>query len=110
MKYIGIKVWIAILVLNGIVLWTASEAVSEDNTCSIKTQVAGLFVNVYDVDPDARPQNLIWQGKMERNQAVELESNWGRFYFNYSADPKSMDSMVSGVVHFCRNGEVVNIP
>ena len=101
---------IALIALFLVVFLTALEAEAEDNTCSIKSQAAGLFVNVYNVNPDGKPEDLIWQGKMELSEEVRLKSRYGRFFFNYSTDPAAYNSMISGMVLFCKNAEVVNIP
>jgi len=86
------------------------DALSEDNTCRIKTGGPYLFVNVYDVFPNENPGKLIWQGELKQNQQVLLTSTYGRFYYNYSTDPESNTAMISGIVRFCKDGEIHNLP
>ena len=39
-----------------------------------------------------------------------LTSTYGRFYYNYSTDPESNTAMISGIVRFCKDGEIHNLP
>ena len=110
MKNIHHICFFALIALISVVILQAPDAISEDNTCSIGTQFPELFINVYDVHPNGKPGIIIWQGRLKQNQQVQIKANYGRFYYNYSADPTLQTAMISGIVLFCKDGEVINIP
>jgi hypothetical protein len=87
-----------------------SDAISEDNNCSIRCTVSALFIIVQDVHPDQGRGRMLWSGELEAQQQVSLKSTHGRFYYEYSTDPKARTSLAAGTIQFCKDGETVDVP
>ena len=86
------------------------ESYSKDNTCRIMTNVPTLYIAFYDIHPDEGRGKLLWQGELEAQQPVLMQSNYGRFYYQYSTNPDDRTSLINGVIRFCKDGETVEVP
>jgi len=87
-----------------------TKAVSEENSCYLQSNFAELHIIVYDVDPSETIGGLIWEGIIKEGQRITIKSNFGRFFYEYSKDTESINSMVRGFVRWCKNGETVDVP
>jgi hypothetical protein len=87
-----------------------SDAISEDNTCRIRCTVPELFIIVRDIHPDQGRGRVLWSGELQAQQQVLLKSTHGRFYYDYSTNPKATTSLAAGTIQFCKDGETVDVP
>ena len=86
------------------------KAISEENSCYLQSNFAELHIIVYDVDPSETIGNLIWKGIIKEGQRINIKSNFGRFFYEYSKDTEPINSMVTGFVRWCKNNETVDVP
>jgi hypothetical protein len=88
----------------------APDAIAQDYSCKIRSEVTQLFTIVYEVHPDGNPGKLLWQGTLKNGQQNELKSEYGRIFYRYKTDPDAQSEVINGVNRFCRNGEIINLP
>jgi len=101
----------SILLVTGIFsILLPTIAISEKNSCHLQTNFTELHIIVYDVDPSETIGNLIWKGVIKKGQRVTIKSNYGRFFHEYSQDTEPVNSMVRGIVRWCQNGAIVDVP
>jgi hypothetical protein len=91
-------------------LVSPGKAISEDNTCYLRSRIAELHVSVYNVVPEGTVGIRIWKGVLKEGQPVLLESRFGRIFYEYNTNPDVYSSMVKGLIRYCRNGETVLVP
>ena len=99
-----------ILVFSIVNFLFLSDAISEDNTCSIRCIVPELFIIVQDIHPDQGRGKVLWSGELEAQQQIVLKSTHGRFYYDYSTDLKARTALAAGTIQFCKDGETVDVP
>ena len=102
---------LSILLMVGILsILLPAKAISEENSCYLQTNFTELHIIVYEVYPSETVGELIWKGIIKEGQRITIKSNYGRFFYEYSQDTESVNSMVRGIVHWCSNGAIVDVP
>ena len=99
-----------IFVVALLALVSPGKAISEDNTCYLRSRIAELHVSVYNVVPEGTAGIRIWMGVLKEGQPVLLESRFGRIFYEYNTNPDVYSSMVKGLIRYCRNRETVLVP
>lgn len=87
-----------------------AKAISEENSCYLQSNFNELHIIVYEVYPSETIGELIWKGIIKEGQRITIKSNFGRFFYEYSQDTESVNSMVRGIVRWCKNGATVDVP
>ena len=99
-----------ILMFTLLALVFIENAISEDNTCYLKSKTANLHVSVYNFLPAGTIGIRIWQGVLKEDQQVLLKSKFGRIYYEYNAKPEAYSSMEMGFIGSCKEKETFLLP
>ncbi len=86
------------------------NAISEDNSCYLKSKTANLHASVYNFLPADTIGILIWKGVLKEDQQVLLKSKFGRIYYEYNTKPEVYSSMEMGFIGSCKEKETFLLP
>ena len=99
-----------ILMVTLITTGFPANAISEDNTCNLKSNTATLQVSVYNVLPAGTIGLRIWKGIVKQDEKVSLNSRYGRIYYEYNTNPEVYSSNIMGFIRPCRDKETFSLP
>jgi len=86
------------------------NAISEDNTCYLKSKTVNLHVSVYNFLPAGTIGVQIWKGVLKEDQQVLLKSKFGKIYYEYGNNPEAYSSMAMGFIGSCKERETFLLP
>ena len=99
-----------ILMVTLLALVFIENAISEDNTCYLKSKTANLHVSVYNFLPAGKIGSVIWEGAINEDQQILLKSKFGRIYYEYNTKPEVYSSMEMGFIGSCMEKETFLLP
>jgi len=109
MKYMNPFISV-ILMVTLLSLVFIENAISEDNTCYLKSETANLHVSEYNFLPAGTIGNVIWKGVIKEDQQILLKSKFGRIYYEYSINPKADSPVEMGFIQSCTEKETILLP
>ena len=79
---------IAIALILVVALILPAMASAEDNSCVIVCdRQRDVWVIIYDADRSGNRGEVLWKGKVEADQQVEIVSSEGRIRYDYTLEP-----------------------
>jgi len=99
-----------ILMVTLLSLVFIENAISEDNTCYLKSKTANLHVSVYNFLPAGTIGIVIWKGVLKEDQQVLLKSKFGKIYYEYGTNPEAYSSTAMGFIGSCKERETFLLP
>ncbi len=84
------------------------NAVADDKTCFIKSDVSRVYVTVWDEDSDGDRQDKIFEGWLESGKRQAITSTTG--YINYSYKLADDDRSYGGENRSCEGDNTIRVP
>lgn len=84
------------------------NAVADDKTCFIKSDVSRVYLTVWDEDSDGDRQDKIFEGWLESGKRQAIKSTTG--YINYSYKLADDDRSYGGENRSCEGDNTIRVP
>ncbi len=99
---------LAVLAILVACLFPFVDAVADDKTCMLKSDVGKVYVTVWDEDSGQDRQDKIFEGWLESGEQKKIQSTTGLIVFSYK---EAEDDRSYGDNHkACKDGNTIRVP
>ncbi len=99
---------LAFLVIAVASLLPFFDAVADDKTCVLKSDMAKVYITVWDDDSDGDRQGKIFEGWLESGKCQTIKSQPG--YIDYSYKLANDDRSYGDNFKTCSGGNTIRVP
>ena len=99
---------LAFLVITVASLFPFFDAVADDKTCVLKSDMAKVYITVWDDDSDGDRQGKIFEGWLETGERRTIKSQTG--YIDYSYKLADDDRSYGDNFKTCSGGNTIRVP
>ena len=87
-----------------------AKGIAAEGTCTLKAARTDVYIQVLDLDRQGNQGGMIWQGRINASESVEITAPHGRFRYYYNAQPDKNQPLSGGVNRWCSSNETVLVP